>query len=118
VLQLIISPIQIGTRTTTAYDPATLRVDLVRGRDEDVLTAIDAKHHVPLTIVTVTSVDTQYNHTDVDTLAKQWRAILQSALHQALLIRQPAVQRRSLDDVLRGALALFVLTALIMLAVV
>jgi moderate conductance mechanosensitive channel len=118
VLEQIISPIQVGTRRTTAYDPATFRVEIIRGRNEDILAAIDAKHHAPVTILTVTSVEAQYNHTDVDTLAKQWRATLQTALHQALLIRQPAVQRRSVDEVLRGAVALIVVTALLLLVLV
>lgn len=118
VLQQIVSPIQVGTQTTTAYDPATFRVEIVRGRNEDTLVAIDKKHHAPLTILTVTSVDAQYNHTDVDTLAKQWQQILQSSLHHALLIRQPAQQRRNFDDVLRGAVALAVVTALLVFALV
>lgn len=117
VLQ-IISPVPLGTRTTTAYDPATFGVEIVRSVDEDVLAAIDAEHHEPLTILTVTTVDARYNHRNLNTLANAWQSILQSALHQALVIRQPAVQRWSLGEVLRGAAALVVATALLLIVVV
>jgi small conductance mechanosensitive channel len=117
VLQQIVSPVRIGNRTTTAYDPATLRIQIERGRGQATLTAIDKRHRVPLPVLTVTSVDAKYNHTNVDALAVQWRAILQSALVHALQIRQPASERRSLDDVLRGGAALLVLTALLLVAV-
>jgi small-conductance mechanosensitive channel len=116
VLQQIVSPIQIGDKTATTFDPATFRVALVNGHDQDVLQAIDAKHHAPLTIITVTSADARFHHTDLDTLGKQWQTTLEITLRDALLIRQPAVQRRNLEVVLQAAAALIVLTALIVLA--
>lgn len=90
---------------STDYDPQTLRVHVQRSHDLDSLEAVDAKHPDPLPIVTVTSVDANYNALSIDNLATEWQTILQSALIRALERREPAVERRSLELVARVAAA-------------
>jgi small-conductance mechanosensitive channel len=88
-----------GARRSTAYDPRTLRVHIRRAADLASLEVVDALHPDPLPIVTVTSVDAQYNGASIEAVATQWQQILQSALTRSLQLRQPAVERQSLRDV-------------------
>ncbi len=90
---------------STDYDPQTLRVHVKHSGDLDSLEAVDAKHPDPLPIVTVTSVDANYNALSIDSLATEWQTVLQSALIRSLERRQPAVERRSLGLVARVAAA-------------
>lgn len=88
-----------GARRSTAYDPRTLRVHIRRAADLASLEVVDALHPDPLPLVTVTSVDAQYNAASIEAVATQWQQILQSALTRSLQLRQPAVEQRSLRDV-------------------
>jgi small conductance mechanosensitive channel len=97
-----------GTSATTIFDPRTLRVHVRREGDVDVLQAVDAKHPDPLAILTVTSIDANSNGANLDGLAAQWQSTLQSALVQALNLRQPAAEKRSLRDVMNVAAVLIV----------
>jgi len=90
---------------STDYDPQTLRVHIKRSGDLDSLEAVDAKHADPLPIVTVTSVDANFNALSIDSLATEWQTVLQSSLIRALERREPAVERRSLGLVARVAAA-------------
>jgi small conductance mechanosensitive channel len=93
----------------TVYAPQTLHVEIVRENGQVVLEAVDAHHSSGLAIVTVTSADAEYAQSSVDAVAAQWQTVLQSALVEALTIRQPVEQRRHLTSVaiVAGALALF-----------
>lgn len=113
----LIAPVKDGRQTTTAYDPDTLRIEMREDHGQDVLGAIDAKHRTPLPIVTVTSVDAQYHHTDIDTLAARWQTHLETSLQHALEIRQPDTRQQSIDDAVRAAIALVVFTAVLLAAV-
>jgi moderate conductance mechanosensitive channel len=106
-----------GSSETTVFDPRTLRVHVKREGDVAVLEAVDAKHPDPLPIVTVTTNDARANGTSVDALAAQWQGMLQSALIRALALRQPAAEKRSLQQITNTAvvlvfLSLFVLVVL------
>jgi small conductance mechanosensitive channel len=96
----------------TAYDPQTLRITVDREGDQNVLEAVDAHHHDPLPIVTVSSADAGAHGSPADTLAGRWQETLEGALVQALLIRQPAVQQRNIAIAIGVAIALALLTLL------
>jgi small-conductance mechanosensitive channel len=113
VLQHVVSTNGSGPDATTEYAPSTMRVELERQHGQNVLTIIDARHRDPLTILTVTADDARYRHTDVDTLATRWQEHLQTTLQHSLEIRQPATQRRAIDDVVRGGAALALVTVLL-----
>jgi small conductance mechanosensitive channel len=114
VLQHVVSTVGSGDEVKTEYDPATVRVELERQQGQNVLAVVDAKHRDPLTILTVTADDARYRHTDVDTLATRWQDHLQTVLQRALQIRQPATQRRAIDSVVRGGIALAIVTVLLL----
>ncbi len=99
-----------GQAQPTEYDPRSLRIHIKRQADLASLQAVDAKHPDPLPILTVTTTDARYNDVPVDDLATQWQGILQSALTRALELRQPSVQRRSFQTVVRVTGGLFVVT--------
>jgi small conductance mechanosensitive channel len=117
-LQESTSTVTVDGKTLTAYSPSTFRVEIRSQRGQALLEASDAKHDSALPLLTVTSVDAQYNGTDVPTLAKQWQQILQDALVAALQKRQPATERRHVMLVIEvgGALALATPIALSALA--
>jgi small conductance mechanosensitive channel len=101
-----------GGTLATVYDPKSLIVRVRRDGGQAEIEIADHKHTDPLPIVTVTSVDARYHQLSLNELATQWQGILQAALEQALLKRQPAVQRASLITVAQVAAALVVLTLL------
>jgi small conductance mechanosensitive channel len=100
----------------TLFDPATIHVEIVREGDQVVLQAVDPTHKDGVAIVTVTTADAEYRQTNPDALAAQWQEILQGALVRALEIRQPEMQRRNVDSVLRvaGILAAVTLAAFVL----
>ncbi|MBD5633926.1 MAG: mechanosensitive ion channel family protein [Candidatus Eremiobacteraeota bacterium] len=104
----LVAKADAGRSNETEYQATSLRVHIVRANGGDVaaLEAVDAKHPDPFPIVTVTTADAKYNQLSLDSLATQWQTILQSALIRSLELRQPAVERRSLELVARGALGL------------
>jgi small conductance mechanosensitive channel len=102
--------------TVTAYEPRSLKVIIAHDNGQTLLEAVDAKHHAPLPIVTVTSVDAQYHGASVDTLAAEWQDVLADRLQHALQQRQPATVVHSITRVERGAVILAILTALAVLA--
>jgi small conductance mechanosensitive channel len=95
-----------GAEASTVFDPRTLRVHLKEQGDVAVLEAVDAKHTDPLPIVTVTDVDARANGTSAAQLAAQWQGALQSALVRALQLRQPAAERRNLENIRNVAIVL------------
>jgi small-conductance mechanosensitive channel len=101
-----------GAQRAPLYDPATMRIALRMSGNQAVLAVYDAKHTLPLPLLTVTSIDAKEHQTTVTMLAQQWRAILQNALKASLLKREPAVERRSFTRVSYAAAALILLTAL------
>ena len=103
-----------GPRATTVFDPRTLRIHVERKGDVDILTAVDAKHADPLPILTVTSIDARTNDTNLDALAAQWQAILQSRLVRALDLRQPAAEKRNLERVTRVAIVLVAVSLVVL----
>jgi small-conductance mechanosensitive channel len=113
VLGEIVATTGTGSAKTTAYDPKTLKVRIKHEGNLAVLEVVDAKHGDPLPVVTVTSVDAKYHQLSLNALATQWQTTLQGALEQSLLLRQPAFQRRSLDNVGRVGAALVVVSFLV-----
>lgn len=107
-----------GPQQPTEYDPRTLRIHITHRADLASLQAVDAKHSDPLPILTVTTTDARYNGVSVDDLATQWQGVLQSSLTRALQLRQPAVVRRSAQNVARIALILCVVSIVASLAIV
>ena len=93
-----------------AYDPGTLRVVVQRLGAENVLAVLDTTHADALPVVTVTSDDARAHVEGADQLAARWQETLQFALVHALLIREPAVQRRHLIEAGAVAAALAILT--------
>ena len=108
-----------GIGSTTEYDPDSLRVQLVPGGDVELLQVVDAKHPVPLPIVTVNSVDARYSQASLKSVAAEWQSSLQGALVHALQLRQPEERVENLRRIARIvvvlALATFALGALIAL---
>jgi small conductance mechanosensitive channel len=105
-----------GTNSTPIFDPRTLRVHVKREGNSAVIEAVDDKHGDPLPIVTVTAIDARASGTDVDALAAQWQGSLQSALVRALLLRQPAAERRHLTNVLDAAIVLIAVSLVVVAA--
>lgn len=95
---------------TTLFDPANLSIEIEREGSEFALVATDKQHATPVPIVTITAEDAQLAGVTQSDLAQQWRALLQPALSAALERRQPAQIRANLDLVVRGAIALGVVT--------
>jgi small conductance mechanosensitive channel len=94
----------------TEYDPRTLRIHVKLRSDLASLEAVDAKHQDPLPILTVTTADAGFNRVSVADLSTEWQGVLQSALIRALELRQPAMERRSAQSVVRIALVLAMIT--------
>ena len=94
----------------TVYDPATAEIQTVRINGQLVLQLVDEHHRDGLPIVTVTSADADYRRINVETLAQQWHGILESAIIHALDIRQPDIQERNANRVLRVIGALIAIT--------
>ncbi len=117
-LQDVVSTTVVNGRAVTEYSPRSLHVLTRTTNGQTVIELSDAKHRIPKTIVTVTSVDAQYYGTSVETLAERWRTILQSALVSALLARQPAVERRRSVLVAEVAAALGIVTVVVALGLV
>jgi small-conductance mechanosensitive channel len=115
VLNQIVAVSGSGENATTAYDPATFKVRLRHDGGLAFLEAIDAKHGDAVPIVTITATDAKYHQLGVVGLAAQWQPVLQASLGQALLKRQPAFQRKSLDAILRVTAGLAVATMLVAL---
>ena len=110
VLSQIVAAATASEGMHTVYDPQTLRVLVRRQGDENVLEVVDAGHHDPLPVVTVSSADANAHGASADALAAQWQETLEGALVQALLIRQPAVQQRHVGLAIGAAAALALLT--------
>ncbi|MBV9272091.1 MAG: hypothetical protein JO165_13440, partial [Candidatus Eremiobacteraeota bacterium] len=104
-----------GNDDHTVYDPHTLHVRTVQQGYQAIIEAYDTAHPTALPIVTVTSIDAKYHQTTVPELASQWQTTLFNALYQALLKRQPAIQRKSFDVVVRVFIAVFIVTVLFLL---
>lgn len=101
-----------GQTATTAYDPNSIIVQVKRIGGEALLQVIDARHHDPLPIVTVTAIDAKVHEQSIDALATRWQLRLQSALRQALEKRQPAEVHESVGDVAIVGGALLVVSLL------
>jgi moderate conductance mechanosensitive channel len=94
----------------TIYDPETLKIDVAREGNEYALVATDEHHRSPLPILTVTSVDARRANVPIGDLADEWQTALQQMLTSALERRQPAVIERNTTFIVRGAVALVLLT--------
>lgn len=73
----------------TNFDPKTLQVSVVSLNDVPVVVASDSYHLQPLSLVTVTYIDANYNAQPVAALAEQWRSLIYQNLYAALLERSP-----------------------------
>jgi len=111
-LQEVVAPVTLDGRDTTAYDPATLKVVLRSENGQTVLVATDARHHDPLTLLTVTANDAQYYGDTAADLGTQWQSVLQDALVRALQKRQPATMRQHVTVVEEVGAGLFIFTVL------
>ncbi len=115
-LQEVVAPVTLDGRETTAYDPATLKAQLRNEHGQAVLAVTDARHSDPLTLVTVTANDAQYQGDTIADVATQWQGSLQDALVRALQKRQPATMREHLRLVEEAGGALVLLTVVLFLA--
>jgi small conductance mechanosensitive channel len=97
-----------GTRTI--YDPATTQIQIAKLNGQIVLQLVDEHHRDGLTLVTVTTADADYRRVSVDVLAQQWQSILEGAIVHALDIRQPDIQERNANRVLRVVGGLIAIT--------
>jgi len=98
--------------SATVYDPRSIIVQIRRDGDQAALQLVDHTHHDALPLLTITTVDGRYHQLAVGELAAQWQGIVQAALEQALLKRQPAFQRASLLTVGEVGIGLVALTLL------
>jgi small-conductance mechanosensitive channel len=110
VLSQIVATQGSGAHARTAYDPASLRVDVDRHGGQNVLTVVDAEHRDPLAVATVTVADAQAQELSAEALTARWQETLQGALVHSLLIRQPGAQQRHLTQAAVIAIALAVLS--------
>lgn len=94
-LAQVVAVVASAGKTTTLYSPYTLKIRETMQNGQGVLAASDAKHSVPLTILSVTPIDAKFHGTTTASLARWWQPILQDALRQALLKRQPAIEKRN-----------------------
>ncbi|MEO9170043.1 MAG: mechanosensitive ion channel family protein [Candidatus Baltobacteraceae bacterium] len=94
----------------TVYDPHTFKIAVDRVGHQETLVATDGTHPDEIPILTITSADAQYAHVSAETLAQEWRPLLQSALVAALEKRQPAEIRSNLERLRRAAAILAVAT--------
>ena len=97
------------------YDPSTLHVWTKHDGAQDVIMAADARHEVPITLVTVTTADAKSQQSTVEDVAGKWQQALQDTLPDALRNRQPAVQREHLFQALRLAVELTLGTVIVLL---
>jgi len=99
-----------GGAAATVYDPRSIIVQIRRDGDQASLQLVDRSHRDALPLLTITSVDGGYHQLRVEALAAQWQGIVQAALEQALLKRQPAFQRASLLTVGEVGIGIVALT--------
>ncbi len=97
-----------------AYDPSTLRIWTHRSGNDISIVASDARHAVPLTIVTVTSADAKSQRSTADAIAATWQLTLQGALVQAVLKLEPTVEKKHLGEVAEIATVLVIWTAVLL----
>lgn len=116
-LSQVLTVVRTGTKQRTLYSPASTKVGLTPANGQVVLQVTDAAHSNPLTIVTVTPVDAKFNGTTITSLANQWQPVLQKALHDALVVRQPAIERRNSYRVAIAAGVLVAITLLVSLLI-
>lgn len=98
----------------TVLDPESLKVVIETINGQPVLFATDAYLAEPQVLLTVTTADAQYNFVPAPELAKQWQAILEVNLTEALQLRQPQAFRQHLRRALILLAALVVLTLLLL----
>jgi moderate conductance mechanosensitive channel len=91
-------------------DPASLKVLIETLNDQPVLFVKDATLAEPKVLLTVTDADAQYYSLNKDKLALRWQGILETALREALELRQPEALQRQIKTVLYLALLLVLLT--------
>lgn len=96
----------------TIYDPYTLDVRIVQISGQPVIELFDAHHPQPLTLLTVTPSDAKFHGTTAASLAAWWKPILSDALRTALILRQPAVEKRNARDTGIAAAVLVAFTLL------
>jgi small conductance mechanosensitive channel len=115
--QLTATTISAG-RSKTVYDPASITVNVHHDRSQTVLDVVDAHHHEPLPVLTVTAADAQYHRMSVAALAARWQGRLQGVLRAELEKRQPAEIGEHVNDVLRVGGALVVVSLFAWYAIV
>lgn len=94
-------------------DPDTLQVVVEARNGQPVLLASDAALPEPRVLLTVTDADAQYHLGSKDRLAVQWQGILETALRQALRLRQPEAFKQQVSTVVRVLGAMVLLTLLL-----
>ncbi|WAL61838.1 mechanosensitive ion channel family protein [Thermocoleostomius sinensis] len=104
-----------GREYFTLYDPDTLRVDVATLNGQTVLTVTDAYRLQPLELLTVTPLDARYYGLTVEELAQQWQQLLQQRLTRALEARKPDVITQQLQQAIRVAVGVLVISALLLL---
>jgi len=109
-LQLLIATDRNGM---PAYDASTFRVWTHHNGDSISIVATDARHAVPLTIVTVTSADARSQQSTAEAIAASWQLSLQNALVAALFKLQPDNEKKHLIEVVEIATALLAWTTLL-----
>jgi small conductance mechanosensitive channel len=103
-------------KTRTLYNPRTLAVYVVPSNNGQAIVEAGDGAHPSVRIVTATPIDAKYNGLTITSVADRWQGILQTALRNALLKRQPGVERRNEIQAAIAAAVLLVLTFLVLAA--
>lgn len=96
------------------FDPKTLDVRPSILNNLTVIVASDGADLAQQVILTVTEIDAQIDSSSVEELAQRWSQIIYTALIQAQQTRQPEARKRQILSVIAIALAMVLLSVLLM----
>lgn len=97
----------------TKYDPETLQVFVSQLRGATVILATDARHSLPLQLLTVTEWDASYHGQTIEKLAQQWRSQIFQVLSQKLQERLPRAIQQQINEATANVLAAIVASCLL-----
>ena len=99
---------------TLGFDPKTLDVRPSILNNLTVIVASDSADLAQQVVLTVTEIDAQMDPSSVEELAQRWSQIIHTALIQAQQTRQPEARKRQILSVIAIALAMVLLSLLLM----
>lgn len=94
-------------------NPETLEITVSRLNNVTIINAKDDWYTRPLTLVSVTGVDADYNGRPIDALAEEWRDVLEQELKESFKIYSEETIEKILRKVFQIGLGLVVTTALL-----